>query len=161
MQITFIAALTKNRVIGKDGKMPWHLPEDLKHFKKSTLGKTVLMGYRTYLSLGKALPQRRNIVLSSKKNLILPGCEVFSSIDSAFGAFYQNEEVMVIGGGDLFHQLLPMATKLILTLIESEIAGDTYFPEWDAKEWREVSSETFPANEERPLTFQIVEYLKK
>lgn len=160
MHITLIAALAKNRVIGQAGQMPWHLPEDLKHFKKATLGKTILMGHKTYLSLGKALPQRRNLVLSSKPNLVLPGCEVFSSIEAALAAVNPNEEVMVIGGGHLFQELLPRANKMLLTLIEKDIPGDTYFPEWNPAEWREVSSQNFPADENNPLPFRIVEYLE-
>ncbi len=161
MQITLIAALAKNRVIGQGGQLPWNLPEDLKHFKKATLGKTILMGYKTYLSLGKPLPQRRNLVLSTKPNLVLPGCEVFSSIEAAFAAVNPDEELMVIGGGHLFQELLPRANKMLLTLIEKDIPGDTFFPEWNPAKWREVSVQYFAADENNPLPFRIVEYSRR
>ena len=128
MKIVIIAALNNKRVIGKDGKIPWHVSEDLKRFKRLTLGHVVLMGRKSYESLGKPLPGRRNIVLTSRK---IAGVETFTSIDAALVALKDQEKVYVIGGGEIFKLFLERAEEMRLTLIKNDIEGDTFFPRYD------------------------------
>ena len=127
--ITLIAAHNLQRVIGKNGAVPWHLPEDLKRFKELTIGKTVLMGRRTFESIGVPLPERRNLVISRRLTSI-DGAEVFSSIESALTSCLPNEELFIIGGGEIFAQTLPLADELKLTVVRSSEEGDVYFPEY-------------------------------
>jgi len=128
VKIIIIAAIAKNLVIGKDGKMPWHLSEDLMRFKRLTMGHTLLMGRRTYESLGKPLAGRRNVVLSSHP---VSGVESYSSLAEVLQILASEEMVFVIGGGDIYRQLLPLADEMYLTLIDREYEGDTYFPEYE------------------------------
>ena len=127
MRLIIIAALTKDRVIGKDGKIPWHIAEDLKRFKELTTGHAVLMGRKTYESLGKPLPNRRNVVLTSKE---LPSVERYSTTERALQALKDEQKVFVIGGGQVFTQLLEFADELHLTIIDQNVEGDTVFPEY-------------------------------
>ena len=148
MIVSLIAALAEKRVIGLDGKMPWHLPADLAYFKRSTMGCPVIMGRKTYDSIGKPLPGRRNIVLSRDLKLVLPGCDVFANIHDALDSA-DNEnaaEVFIIGGQQLYEQALPMADKLYLTHIEARFEGDTFFPDYTEFKWRQVSLEKHPAD---------------
>jgi len=128
VKLALIAAVSRNRVIGKDGKLPWHLPEDLKRFKRLTTGHTVLMGRKTFESLGKSLPNRRTIVLTSHP---IRGVETFTSIPEALKALRNEEKVFVIGGGEIFSQLLDRADLLHLTIIDRVLDGDTYFPPYE------------------------------
>jgi dihydrofolate reductase len=128
VKLILIAALTRRRVIGKDGKLPWHLSDDLKRFKHLTTGHTVLMGRTTYDSIGKPLPNRRNVVLTSRP---IPGVETFSSLQSALDAVANDEKVFVIGGGTLYAQTLDRADELHLTIVEQDVEGDTFFPEYE------------------------------
>ena len=128
MRILIIAALDRNRVIGNGGTLPWHLPEDLKRFKRLTTGHAVLMGRKTYESLGKPLPHRRNIVLSSRP---IDGVESFSSLSSALQSLESVETLFIIGGGEVFRQALPLADGMYLTIVEGEHEGDTFFPEYE------------------------------
>lgn len=144
--ISLIVAMAKNGVIGAEGQMPWHLPAELAHFKKMTLGKPVLMGRRTFNSIGRALPYRRNLILSQQVDLRVPQCETFSSLATALAAVSAEEELMVIGGATLYQQTLPLAKRLYLTFIDCELSGDTYFPQWNPAEWRETHSTHHPAD---------------
>ncbi|MBI3585830.1 MAG: dihydrofolate reductase [Ignavibacteriales bacterium] len=128
MKLIIIAAISRNRVIGKDGKLPWHISEDLKRFKQLTTGHTIFMGRKTYESLGKPLPNRRNIVLSSKE---ISGVETYHSLADALTALEREEKIFVIGGGELFAQLLDQADALHLTLVDQEVEGDTFFPPYE------------------------------
>jgi len=128
VKLILIAALSRNRVIGKDGKIPWHIPEDLKRFKELTTGHTVLMGRRTYESLGNPLPDRRNVLLTSRQ---IPGMETHTSLDAALQALKNEEKVFVIGGGTVFAQVLPLADELYLTLVDREVEGETLFPPYE------------------------------
>jgi dihydrofolate reductase len=131
MKISMIAAMAKNRVIGKDNQMPWHLPADLKHFKSVTLGKPVIMGRKTYESIGKALPGRKNIVISSNEAYLLNDAVVTHSCESALRvASLEALEVMIIGGGAIYEAFLPQANQLFLTFIDLAIDGDTHFPNY-------------------------------
>jgi len=128
VKLIILAALNRRRVIGKDGKLPWHISEDLKRVKRLTTGHALLMGRRTFESLGKPLPNRRNVVLTSKK---IDGVETFESIPEAFEALKNEEKVFVFGGGELFGQLLEKADEWHLTLVDQDIEGDTFFPPYE------------------------------
>ncbi len=128
MKLIIIAALNKKRVIGNNGKLPWHISEDLKRFKRLTIGHAVLMGRKTFESMGKPLPDRRNVVLSSKK---IPGVETYSTIAAALAALKNQEKVFIIGGGKIFDEFLDMADELHLTLVDIEVDGDTFFPSYE------------------------------
>jgi len=128
MRLIIIAAVARNRVIGKGGKVPWDIPEDMERFKQFTKGHTVVMGRRSYESLGKQLPDRRNIVLTSKA---IPGVETYPTIAEALQALENEEKVFVIGGGEIFAQLLGSADELQLTLVDQDVDGDTFFPPYE------------------------------
>lgn len=142
MRIAMIAAMANNRVIGKDNKMPWHLPEDLRHFKAMTLSKPVIMGRKTYESIGRPLPGRHNIVISRNSQLTIDGVTCVTDFDAALKAAGDCAEVVVIGGGQLYEQLLPQADVLYLTMIDLDVDGDTVFPAWDDGSWKLENSET-------------------
>ncbi|MCS3454858.1 type 3 dihydrofolate reductase [Aeromonas rivuli] len=153
MKISMIAAMARDRVIGKDNQMPWHLPADLAHFKRVTLGKPVLMGRKTFESIGRPLPGRRNLVISRNSGFSAPNIEVFSSIEEVFATLSESEmpdELMVIGGGYLYAQLLPRADRLYLTHIELAVEGDTRFPEYEGQQWHCVEREAHQPDERNP-----------
>lgn len=157
MQIAMIAAMAANRVIGRDNQMPWHLPADLKHFKAVTLGKPVLMGRKTYESIGRPLPGRRNVVISRQSAPDNSQVEWVSSIEQALALVADIPEVMIIGGAEIYRQCLPLATRLYLTQIELDVAGDAFFPDYlAAAEWRELSNEYFAANAENQLAHRFL-----
>jgi len=128
VKLALIVAIGKNRVIGTQGRLPWHISEDLKRFKRLTTGHAILMGRKTYESIGRPLPQRRFIVLSSKP---IPGVETFGSIDTALAALADQERVFVIGGGTIYATLLQLADELYLTIVDREVDGDTFFPPYE------------------------------
>ena len=138
MTISIIVAMTNNRVIGKDNEMPWHLSDDLKNFKKLTLGKTIIMGRLTYDSIGKPLPNRKNIVLS--RSLKDKKVDVLSNVEEALEAASAEEEVFIIGGQDIYLQTIKQATKLYITKIDSVIEGDKFFPNIDLSTWKIIDS---------------------
>jgi len=142
MIISLIAAMDKNRVIGKKNALPWYLPADLRHFKKLTMGKPIIMGSTTFASIGKALPNRINIVMTRDSMFMAKGCVVVHSVKEAIHTAQGHEEVMVIGGANVFEQFLPIAQKMYLTMIDVDIGGDVYFPAWNQNEWRETARET-------------------
>lgn len=137
-----IAAMANNRVIGKDNDMPWHLPADLQHFKKVTLGKPVIMGRKTFESIGRALPGRRNIVISRNLDYTQEGIEVVTSPEAALSAVEDSDEIMIIGGGHIYDIFLPYAQRLYLTFIDLEVEGDTQFPDYEqVAEWEVLETE--------------------
>ena len=155
--VTLIAAMGNNRAIGLDGAMPWHLPAELQHFKQATMGKAILMGRKTWQSIGRPLPGRQNIVISRNSGFIADGVDVVGSLDEAIeiaGA----EEVMVIGGGQLYTLALPLAQRMVLTLIDIEPEADTWFPNWDDRQWQQTEERHFEADEKNKLNYRIVEY---
>ena len=141
MNVVIIAAIAENSVIGAAGKIPWHISDDLKRFKRITLGHPVVMGRKTFDSLGKPLPGRRNLVLT--RGPAIPGVEYFASLDAAL-ATCQNEIVFIIGGAELYRQALPLANALLLTHVHRQVDGDAHFPDFDRQRWREVSREDHP-----------------
>ena len=144
MGLSIVVAMDNNGLIGKDNQLPWHLPADLAYFKKITMGKSILMGRKTYDSIGRPLPNRRNIVITRNTKIMITGCEVVSSIDEARLLTENEKEIMVIGGASLCEQLLPKVNRLYITRIDSEFEGDIYFPTYDASSWRQVSFESHP-----------------
>ena len=156
MKISLIVAAATNNVIGRDGGLPWHLSEDLKRFKRLTTGKAIIMGRLTYESIGKPLPDRRNIVISSREGLEIDGCEVVASPDAAIALTADDEEVVVIGGGGVYAQMLPMADRIYLTRVHASVDGDTYIPEISEDEWQVVDEENFPADESGQYGFSFV-----
>ena len=145
--ISLIAAMAKNRVIGKDNQMPWHLPADLAHFKQITLGKPVIMGRKTLESIGKPLPGRHNIVVSRDNNYAREGVDVVKSLEEAIKIAGSVEEIIIMGGGNIYEQMLPLAHRLYLTHIDLEINGDTQFPEYKHLGWQKISKEHRPADD--------------
>jgi dihydrofolate reductase len=140
--------MDRNRAIGRDNRLLWHLPADMAFFRKSTTGKTVLMGRKTFESLGRPLPNRRNVVLTRQKDLVLEGCEVIHDLEEALGR-YGEEELMVIGGAEIYALAMPHADKLLLTEVETEIEGaDAFFPLWDPHGW-ELTESVFREKDER------------
>ena len=155
-EISIIAAMGDNRVIGKNNALPWHIPEDFKWFRERTKGKTVLMGQSTHESIGKKLPGRLNIVLSTDKDYISPheGVLVFDSLSKAIELYSHEEEIMIIGGAQIYKAGLPFATKLYITRIYAEFDGDAFFPEYEDK-WEVVETE-FSGNDKYNYEFQIL-----
>lgn len=157
MRVSLVVAMAHDGVIGRDGGMPWHLPAELKRFRAITMGKPIVMGRRTHDSIGRALPGRRNIVLSRDPAYrAAEGCEVFPSLDAALAVLGDCEEVMIIGGATLYAEALPRATRLHLTEIDAELAGDTWFPALDRSQWREVASEARGIDADNPLAWRHV-----
>ena len=156
MKISMIAAMAKKRVIGANNTMPWHLPADLKHFKAVTLGKPVIMGRKTYESIGKALPGRQNIVIS-RSGFEAEDATVVTDSQSALDAAENTEEVMIIGGGKIYEMFLPKATQLYLTFIELDVEGDTQFPDYQAHgQWQEISREAHQADEKNAYNYEFI-----
>lgn len=146
----------KNRAIGLDGRMPWHLPAELQHFKKATMGKAIVMGRKTWQAIGRPLPGRQNIVISRNPGFLARGVELTGSLDDAV-AISESAEVMIIGGGQLYALALPQAQRMVLTLIDIEPEADTWFPEWDEKEWSQTSEQHFSMDESNKLAYRIIE----
>ncbi|RTZ14939.1 type 3 dihydrofolate reductase [Vibrio aquaticus] len=155
MIISMIAAMANDRIIGKDNQMPWHLPADFAWFKRSTMGKPVVMGRKTYESIGRPLPGRQNIVISRDGSLVIDGVTTVTSIDEALQAAGDVEEVMIIGGGTIYQACLPKADKLYVTYIEADIDGDTQFPAW-GDEFKETYSEAYSADEKNAHNMRFV-----
>ena len=154
--LTLIAAMGKNRAIGMAGRMPWHLPAELQHFKQATMGKTIVMGRKTWQAIGRPLPGRQNIVVTRNPGFLARGVEIVGSLADA-AEISESDEMMVIGGGQLYEIALPLAQRMILTLIDIEPEADTWFPEWDDSEWSQVTEEHFPIDDSNKLAYRIIE----
>lgn len=155
-QLTLVAALGKNRAIGLDGRMPWHLPAELRHFKHTTMGKALVMGRKTWQAIGRPLPGRQNIVVSRNPDFAAHGVEVANSLGNAL-QMANSREVMVIGGGQLYELAMPWAARMILTLVDIEPEADTWFPEWDEAQWERVGEQRYEADEQNPLAYCVIE----
>ena len=140
-RLTLVAARARNGVIGRDGGLPWRIPADLAHFKATTMGAPIVMGRRTWESIGRPLPGRRNVVVSRNPELAVDGAEVVASLDAALAVCGDVPEVFVIGGAELYAAALPVADRLVLTEVDADVDGDTYFPPLDAREWQATSTE--------------------
>ena len=163
MYLSLIAAIDRNRAIGYENKLLFWLPNDLKRFKTLTTSHTILMGRKTFESLPKgALPQRRNVVLSTDKSLQLPGAEVFPTLEDALASCCPDEHVYIIGGASLYHHALPLADELCLTEIDAEAPhADAWFPPIDPALWQEKSRDARPADEKHPCPYAFVDYVRR
>lgn len=160
MDISLIVALDRNHAIGRDGAMPWHLPDDLKRFKALTLGKPVLMGSKTARAIGRALPGRDNLVMTRGEIAPYPGQHVVHSLDEAI-RIAGDGELAVIGGGEIFALALPRATKMHLTWIDAKVEGaDAFFPRFDPQAWRETARTLHPADARHDHAFTFVDYVR-
>ena len=158
-----MAAIAKNKVIGKDNNLIWHLPADLRFFKQTTKGHTLIMGRKTFESLGNPLPHRDSLVVTRNASYTSDGITVFHSLESALAHAEQKglEKVFILGGGEIYRQSMNIANKLLITEVHTEFVGDTYFPEIDPEMWKEISREEHKADEKNKYDFAFVEYVRK
>lgn len=163
MIVSAIAAMAKNRVIGKDNQIPWYLSSDLKYFKRKTLNHHVIMGRKSFQSIGRPLPKRTNIVVSRDPFFIASNCLVVRSVEEALELAHENgeEEAFIIGGGAIYEASLPYWDRLYLTLVDAEVEGDVYFPEVDLQDWRLLSSERHAADEKNEYDFTFLVYERR
>ncbi|MCK5813620.1 MAG: type 3 dihydrofolate reductase [Cocleimonas sp.] len=160
MKISMIAAMAHQRVIGKNQKMPWHFPADLAFFKKTTLGSPIVMGRKTYESIGRPLPKRLNIVVTRNLDLTIAGCEVVTSLDQAIAIAKEkspySDEIFITGGSHLYKSFLPQADRLYLTLIDATLEGDTFFPDYTQYQWDQVERIDHQADEKNSYPYSFV-----
>ena len=156
-RVYLVAAVAANGIIGANGKLPWHIPEELKHFKKLTLGHPVIMGRRTWESLKGPLPQRENIVVTRQAGYEARGAAVANSLDAALAMCIGEPVAFVIGGTQLFEESLPIAAGMVLTEIQRDYAGDTWFPKWDRAQWKESQREAHTAEDGTRFDFVLYE----
>ena len=167
IRLSLMAAKASNRVIGRNNKLPWYLPNDLKYFKQVTFGKPVIMGRKTWDSLGKPLPGRTNIVITRQTDFQAEGAKVVATLDEAVTlaenvAFIEGQdEAVVMGGAEIYALALPKTDRLYLTEVHAEVDGDTWFPEYDTSEWKEIGREDFPAEGPNPYDYSFVVYERK
>ena len=161
MKVSIIVTIGKNKVIGKDNSLPWKLPADMKHFKELTTGKPVIMGRKTFESIGKPLPNRTNFIITRNQEYKAEGCVVVHSIDEALKASEGNEEVMVIGGAQIYKEFLPRANKMYLTIIDADFEGDAFFPEYNIEEWEETSYEEHERDAENQYDYRFMTLERK
>ena len=161
--LSIIVAIAKNNVIGKDNKLIWHIPEDLKRFKKITTGKTIIMGRNTFLSLGRVLPERKHVVLTHLKETVSddPQVKTVYSIDDLKEYIENDQENFVIGGAMMYKTLMPYANKMYITEIDQEFEGDVYFPEIDKNEWEVIEKTPGVTDEKNPYKYNYVTYVRK
>ncbi len=157
-KITIIVAASENSVIGYKNALPWHISEDLKNFKKITINHSVIMGRKTYESIGKPLKDRRNIVISRSKSLLIDGVEVVNSLDKAISIVDDSSEIFIIGGEQIYTISLPLATHLYITKVNGHYKGDAFFPDFIQKEWKEIAREDLIS--ESNLNFSFLKYEK-
>lgn len=158
--LSIIVAVAENGVIGDKNSLLWHISEDLKHFKVLTTGHPVVMGRKTFESLGRPLPGRTNVVVT-RQEIAIEGCVVVHSLDEARALFPEDEEVFVIGGAEIYALALPVADRFYLTRVQHVYAGDTRFPDWDETAWRLIRSEAFPCGKEYPWPFVFETYERR
>lgn len=164
MRIAMIWAMAENRVIGRDNKLPWYLPNDLKYFKQVTSGKPVIMGRKTYDSIGRPLPNRTNIIITRDTGFTAEGCQVVHSLDDALavaqaqGVVNGGDEVIVMGGAQIYAEALPRVDRLYVTLVHAEVAGDAVFPAIDFAGWQQQSREDFAAEGPNPYDYSFIIY---
>ena len=157
--ITLIAAVARNGVIGLRGRLPWRLPDELKYFKEVTMGKAVIMGRKTREAIGMALPGRQNIVISRNRNYCADGCETVDSLQRAV-EIANSAELMVIGGGELYRLAMPVARRLVLTIVDCKPDGDTWFPQYSEQDWEMASSIHHPADDRHEFGFDMQDWVR-
>ncbi|MBO5234918.1 MAG: dihydrofolate reductase [Alistipes sp.] len=154
--VSVIVAVAENGVIGDKNSLLWHISEDLRNFKRITSGHPVVMGRKTFESLGRPLPNRKNVVIT-RQDIEIEGCEVVHSLEEALAIFSADEEIFIIGGAQIYREAMPIADRFYLTRVHHSYEGDTSFPEWNESEWQKVDSERFERGEkyEYPFTFEV------
>ncbi|MCD8740215.1 dihydrofolate reductase [Mucilaginibacter roseus] len=160
MTTSIIVAIAQNYAIGKNNQLLWHLPNDLKHFKNTTSGHTVIMGRKTFDSVGKPLPKRRNIVIT-RQNIGIEGCEVVNSLESALALCVDEAEVFIVGGAEIYKQAMPVTDRIYLTIVHHDFEGDTFFPEIDNSEWTEIARTDYHADEKHAYSYSILTLEKR
>ena len=162
MKISLVWAMAQNRVIGRNNQLPWYLPEDLKYFKRITLGKPVIMGRKTFDSIGKPLPGRTNIVVTRNRDWSFEGVRIVDSLEAARelcenqAIMDGTEEAMIIGGAEIYRQAMPLADRLYLTEVHADVEGDATFPEFDRSQWQEIAREDFEASGPNPYNYSFI-----
>lgn len=160
-QLHLIVAHARNGVIGKEGKLPWYLPEDLKHFKRTTLGKAVIMGRKTWESLGRPLPGRRNIVVTRQTGFTAEGAEVYSNLQDAVAAVKDEPIAFILGGAQIYAEAMPQIEVAHITVLNADFEGDAFFKPLTDDEWNLVEEATFPATDTHPYSFSIRRYERR
>ena len=160
-EISIIVAMALNRTIGINNTLPWRCPEDLKHFKNLTMGHHMIMGRKTFESIGKPLPGRTTVVVSRNPTLTITGCTVSHSLEEAIRVCVKDEEIFIVGGADIYTQSLPLANRLYITEIQKEVVGDAHFPAIEEKEWIEISRQKHSQQEPQPLEYHFVTYQRR
>jgi len=155
MTVSIIVAIGENHAIGKNNQLLWHMPNDLKHFKDITSGRTIIMGRKTFDSVGKPLPRRRNIVVT-RQDITIPGCEVVKSIEDGLALCKDEDEVFIGGGAEIYKLAMHLTDRIYLTIIHKSFDADTFFPEIDKTEWKEVKREDFEPDEKNPLPYSFI-----
>lgn len=158
--ISIIAAMDKNRVIGIGNQLPWRLPKELQYVKNTTIGHPIIMGRKNFESIGRALPKRRNVIITRDKNFSVEGCEIAYSMEDVFELCKNEKEIFIFGGEQIYKLFLPYADKLYITKIHHEFEGDTYFPEVNLEQWNEISVQKGITDEENPYTYYFHIYEK-
>ena len=161
MIVSLVAAASENNVIGKNNTLIWRMPADMKFFKNLTMGHTVVMGRKTYESMGKPLPGRKNIIITRNKEYKADGCVVFGSFSDVLEYCKAEDEIYVIGGAEIYHQLMNSADKIYLTRIHHNFAGDAYFPEIPNSEWEETKRTDFSADENNQYNYSFIEFSRR
>lgn len=161
MLVSIIAAMDRNRLIGNENQLPWHLPADLAHFKRVTMGKPIIMGRKTYESIGRPLPGRTNIVLTRSSDFNAEGVLTANTLGQALNHVSAEDEVMIIGGSAIYELTLPRADRLYLTYVEGSFEGDAWFPDFDLEQWHIVASEEHSADEKNSSAYRFVTYARK
>lgn len=155
MITSIIVAIAKNNAIGKDNKLLWYLPNDLKHFKDVTTGHSVIMGRKTFESVGRPLPKRRNIVVT-RQSISIDGCEVVPSIEAALALCADEDQVFIVGGAEIYKQAIPLTDRIYLTKVDQDFEGDTFFPELNVDEWEETERENFEPDDKNKLKYSFI-----
>jgi dihydrofolate reductase len=155
MIVSIIVAIGENNAIGKNNQLLWNMPNDLKHFKDVTSGRTIIMGRKTFDSVGKPLPKRRNIVVT-RQDITIPGCEIVKSIEDGLALCKGEDEVFIGGGAEIYKLAMHLTDRIYLTIIHKSFDADTFFPEIDRKEWKEVSRQDFQPDEKNPLPYSFI-----
>lgn len=161
MTVSLIVAASTNNVIGSGGELPWHLPDDLRNFKRLTTGKPIVMGRKTHESIGRPLPDRRNVVITRDPDYVATGCDMVASPEAAMTLLRDADEVMVIGGGQVYAAFLPLADRIYFTRVHAQIDGDTSFPEFDENKWVLLSNSAHDADDAHNYAFDVMVFERR
>ncbi len=157
MIVTIVVAIAENHAIGKDNKLLWHLPNDLKHFKEITTGHTIIMGRKTYESVGKPLPNRRNIIVT-RQNITIEGCEAVNSIEAALALCADDAEAFIVGGAEIYKQAMKLTDRIYLTVVHQKFEADSFFPEISKPEWKEVYREDHEPDNKNAIPYSFITF---